>query len=88
MISFYMNESCSITLIYFSHDQHKIFYAFMFQVDDHQIMNEIEIIGDFIHNILEAWGMFFTVIDEMVSNSCEANLFLRSLGQAHGTFLC
>ena len=30
-------------------------------------MNEIEIIGDFIHNILEAWDMFFTVIDEMVS---------------------
>ena len=44
-------------------------------------MNEIEIIGDFIHNILEAWEMFSTVIDEMVSNSDNSNLWSTFLAR-------
>ena len=44
-------------------------------------MNEIEIIGDFIHNILEAWEMFFTVMDEMVSNSDSSNLWSTFFSQ-------
>ena len=42
-------------------------------------MNEIEIIGDFVHNILEAWEMFFTVIDEMVGNDIIFSEFKGSL---------